>query len=201
MTAALGPIAAQMADYCRFNHIGSFASCELKLTKSRGRKWFLVVLTGFGCIGSIIVARADSFGMAIAGFAVGGFSCVTQPLLHAVVSEVLPRRFRSWAQTSVNIAVALGAIYGLLVGGALTASNPENFRIYFYISAGFYTLVAIACALLYRPPPEKHRLSASAKNYGPSTGRDTLWSRWVSRYSVSAFRGPTTHTPGRVNKS
>lgn len=96
--------------------------------------------------------------MAIAGFAVGGLSCVTQPLLHAVVSEVLPRMFRSWAQTSVNIAVALGAIYGLLVGGALTASNPENFRIYFYISAGFYTVVAIACALLYRPPPREAQI-------------------------------------------
>lgn len=113
------------------------------------------MLTGFGCIGAIIVSRADSFGMALAGFTVGGLSCVSQPLLHAVVSEVLPRKLRSWAQTSVNIAVALGAIYGLLVGGALTASKPDNFRIYFYISAGFYAVVALACALLYNPPPRE----------------------------------------------
>ncbi|KIX94538.1 uncharacterized protein Z520_09584 [Fonsecaea multimorphosa CBS 102226] len=145
MTAALCPIASQMADYW-------------------GRKWFLVILTGFGGIGSIIVSRATSFGMALAGFAIGGLSCVTQPLLHAVVSEVLPRKFRSWAQAAANIAAGLGAIYALLVGGALTANNPQHFRIYFYTAAGLYLAVSAACVLLYNPPSrEAQTISLSEK--------------------------------------
>lgn len=37
-----------------------------------GRKWFLTVPTAFGFVGSMIVARASSMQMAIAGFVVGG---------------------------------------------------------------------------------------------------------------------------------
>ena len=127
---------------------------------SWGRKWFLVILTAFGCVGCIIVSRASSMGMAIAGFTLGGLSCVAQPLLHAVVSEVLPRKYRSWAQASVNIAVCLGAIYGLLAGGALTHSNPHRFRTYFAISAGIYAASAVACALLYNPPTRDEQIAS-----------------------------------------
>lgn len=91
--------------------------------------------------------------MAIAGFTVASISMVAQPLLHAVVSEVLPRKYRSWAQASVNLAVCFGAIYGLLAGGALVRNNPGGFRTYFYISAGLYAASATACAFLYNPPP------------------------------------------------
>ncbi|KIW99295.1 uncharacterized protein Z519_00958 [Cladophialophora bantiana CBS 173.52] len=141
LVAALGPPAAQIADFW-------------------GRKWLLVGFTACGCIGAIIVSRASSMGMAIAGFTIGGLSCVAQPLLHAVVSEVLPRKYRSWAQASVNVSVGLGAIYGLLAGGALTASNPEGFRIYFYISAGVYAASATACTLLYNPPQRETQIAS-----------------------------------------
>lgn len=103
-------------------------------------------------------------GMAIAGFAVAGLSCVSQPLLHAVVSEVLPRKYRSWAQASVNVSVCFGAIFGLLVGGALVQNNNNAFRIYFYISAGIFAVSAVACTLLYNPPARE-------------TQKGTVWSK------------------------
>ncbi|KIX06978.1 uncharacterized protein Z518_04954 [Rhinocladiella mackenziei CBS 650.93] len=141
MVAALSPPASQVADYW-------------------GRKHLLVVFTGFGCVGAIIVSRSNSMGMAIAGFTIGGLSCVAQPLLHAVVSEVLPRKYRSWAQASVNVSVCLGAICGLLVGGALTQAHPGRFRTYFYISASVYAASSIACALLYNPPPRETQIAS-----------------------------------------
>ena len=94
-------------------------------------------------IGCIIVGRANSMGMAIAGQVIAGISYGAQPLVHAVPSEVLPRRVRPVAQAAVNVAAALGSVLGLLVGGALTRHNQSGFRIYWYINAGLFALAAL----------------------------------------------------------
>nr|OQO27324.1 hypothetical protein B0A51_04215 [Rachicladosporium sp. CCFEE 5018] len=121
-----------------------------------GRRWILVALTACGCIGAIIVSRATNVGQVIAGFTVGGICYGAQPLLHAVTSEVLPRKYRAWAQASVNVSASLGGIYALLVGGALTRNQrPENFRTYWYTAAGIYAIAALIVAVLYRPPPRE----------------------------------------------
>ncbi|KAH7002732.1 major facilitator superfamily domain-containing protein [Fusarium venenatum] len=77
-----------------------------------GRKIFLVILTAFGFIGSLIIASANSPCLAITGFAVTGISYGTQPLLHAIASEIFARKYRPWGQCSVNVAASLGAIMG-----------------------------------------------------------------------------------------
>ena len=132
-TVALCPPIAQAADFW-------------------GRKWFLVALGVIGCAGSIIISRATSMGMAITGFVIGGIAFGVGPLLIAVVSEVLPRKYRSWAQATVNATVGIGAVFALLVGGKLVQTNPAGFRTYFYIAAGVYAASGLACALLYNPP-------------------------------------------------
>ncbi|KIW19365.1 hypothetical protein PV08_03660 [Exophiala spinifera] len=120
-----------------------------------GRKWILVVPNIGGIAGSIISARATSMGMYIAGFCVGGIGFGSQGLILAVVSEVLPRRFRSWAQASANIMNALGSIFALAVGGYLVQSRSDGFRIYFYICAGVYAVAVLLVFLLYNPPPRE----------------------------------------------
>ena len=145
LTVVLSPPVSQAADYW-------------------GRKWFLVGLTACGCIGSIIVARADSVGMAITGFTIGGISFGAQPLLHTITSEILPRKYRPLAQGTVNASTAVGAIISLLMGGCLTRNaNPEGFRIYWYIGAAVYAATAATCAALYNPPPRKLQLSLARK--------------------------------------
>lgn len=84
MTTVLGPIISQASDFW-------------------GRKWFLIVLTLLGAVGGAVVARASSMGMVIAGFSILGSAFGVQPLLHAVASEVIPRRWRSWAQATVSL--------------------------------------------------------------------------------------------------
>ncbi|UZP36697.1 hypothetical protein NXS19_004513 [Fusarium pseudograminearum] len=124
-----------------------------------GRKIFLVILTTCGFIGSLIIARANSPCLAITGFAVTGISYGAQPLLHAIVSEVFARKYRPWAQASVNVAASLGAIMGLLVGGAVTRNeNHVGFRVYWYIVAGLYALATVSVQLLYSPPPRALQL-------------------------------------------
>ncbi|KAM0205492.1 hypothetical protein ACHAQI_009052 [Fusarium lateritium] len=128
-----------------------------------GRKVFVVFLTLFGTIGSIVVARASNSDMAIAGFTIVGISYGTQPLLLAITSEVLARKYRPWAQASINISAGIGAITGLLVGGAWTKSSPDNFRNYWYMVAAMYAFSAVVCQLLYNPPPRPLQLQLTVR--------------------------------------
>lgn len=135
MTVVLGPIVSQASDYW-------------------GRKWFLIILTLIGAAGAIIVSRANTMNMVIAGFAVIGIDFGVQPLLHTVASEVLPRRWRAWGQASVMISNALGLITGLIVGGHFNRhGDPNGFRYFFYIAAAFFALAAAICVYAYRPLP------------------------------------------------
>ena len=131
--ATLGPPVSQAADYW-------------------GRKWFVVVLSTGAFIGCIIVSRANSIGMAIAGQAVSALAQGCQPTIHAIASEILPRRYRPLAQSCINVAAAVGGASGLLIGGALTLHNPDGFRIYWYITAAFYAVTTLIIFLLYHPP-------------------------------------------------
>lgn len=143
MTVVLGPIISQAADYW-------------------GRRIFLVGTTALGAVGSIIVARADSMGMAIAGFAITGVSYGAQPLLHAVSSEVLPRRYRSWGQAADLVASGLAGVTALLVGGAMNRDgNPrsESFRNFWYMTTGIFTLATILTVFCYNPPAREQQKS------------------------------------------
>ncbi|KAL2136145.1 hypothetical protein VTI74DRAFT_5198 [Chaetomium olivicolor] len=136
-TVVLGPIVSQAADYW-------------------GRKWFLVILTLLGGVGSCIVSRASSINMAVAGFCIIGLAFGTQPLLHVVTAEILPRRWRGWAQACPSISITLGSLLGLFVGAALNRnSNPtaDGFRYYYYMTMGCFLLAAIICLVAYNPPP------------------------------------------------
>lgn len=92
--------------------------------------------------------------MIIAGFTVVGLAFGAQPLLHAVPSEVLPRRLRAWAQGSVMIANGIGLVAGLIVGGALNRNhNPNGWRNHYYISTAIFAAAAVICSFAYRPLP------------------------------------------------
>lgn len=136
LTVVLGPPVSQAADYW-------------------GRKWFLVILTFSGVIGAIVVARASSLTMAIAGFTILGISFGAQPLLHAVASEVLPRKWRSHGQAAILSGSCGGSIVGLLVGGALNRNfdpNSDGFRYYFYMTMVLYLVSSVLCLIAYNPP-------------------------------------------------
>ena len=117
-----------------------------------GRKVFIVILTFLGAIGAIVVSRATSMGMAIAGQVLVGLSFGAQPLLYAVASEILPRKFRPAAQAGINVSVMLGGMFTLLVGATVVKDYHEGFRIYFYIVAAIFAFSAAVCAVLYNPP-------------------------------------------------
>lgn len=111
-----------------------------------------------GIIGAIISARATTMGMFIAGFCVGGFGFGSQGLFLAVVSEVLPRKYRSWGQAAANAANALGSIFALSVGGYFV-SKPEGFRTYLYICAAIYAAAVLMVIIFYNPAPRELQIT------------------------------------------
>lgn len=117
-----------------------------------GRKWIVVIAMAAGTIGCIIVSRSNSIGMAIAGQAIAGFNQVAQGLASAITSEILPRRYRPWAQTAVHIGAGIGALIALYVGGAMCRHSAEGFRNYWYLAAAIFFVNGAIIAIFYKPP-------------------------------------------------
>lgn len=91
--------------------------------------------------------------VAIVGQVLTGIGASTQPLVHAITSEVTPRRYRAIAQGGLNIAVTCAAVVVLPLGGVLTRGSVQHgFRTLFYINAGLFALATIGALLLYNPP-------------------------------------------------
>jgi MFS family permease len=146
LTVVLGPPVSQAADLW-------------------GRKWFLVVLTACGFVGSMVVARATSMGMAIAGEVICGLVYGSQPLLYAVVSEILPRKYRPAAQGGINASLGLGGLTALLAGSTMIKKYAEGFRVFWYLVAAILAVSALIFAILYNPPlrPLQKSLTAGEK--------------------------------------
>ncbi|KAL2204838.1 MFS general substrate transporter [Sarocladium strictum] len=148
MTVTFGPIVSQAADFW-------------------GRRWFLIILTVMGGIGCLIVALAQSMGMLIAGFTILGTAYGTQPLLHAVTSEVLPRRWRGVGQATNMISNSLGSAVALIGGSLMNRSNDptsDGFRHFYYMTMAFFFFGAVLCFFTYHPAlREKQSLPLSEK--------------------------------------
>jgi MFS family permease len=131
---ALNPPLAQAADYW-------------------GRKWILVVCSACGFIGLMMVSRANTVVTALAGFTLTGIAVSPQFALYAVVSEIVPRKHRAWAQVTVGVSTGIGAIVAVLMAGALLRYNIlENYRTFFYVAAGVYGLGTLGVLVGYNPP-------------------------------------------------
>lgn len=128
-----------------------------------GRRWFMIILSAIGFVGCIVLASAHSMSVAILGATIGSIGGATQSLVHAISSEVLPRRYRMSGQAALNVGSAFGGLVGLLAGGAFTKGNPNGFRAYFYLMAGIYAVATLICVVFYTPPPRELQLSLTQR--------------------------------------
>ena len=117
-----------------------------------GRKWLVITGAAAGTIGAIIVSRATSVGMAIAGQSIAGTAQATNSLVHAIMAEIVPRKYRTYAQAGVQGAVASGSLTAVYVAGAMCNNNSAGFRHFFYFVAALYFIAAIGFTFLYKPP-------------------------------------------------
>lgn len=125
-----------------------------------GRKVIILSTALGGVVGSIVVSRARSTPTAIAGFCLIAIAFGCQSLCYAIPSEVLHRKHRAYGQAATNVAAGMGAVVGILVGGALTRNgNPDGFRIFWYINCGVWVLGFAGVLAGYNPPPRELQMS------------------------------------------
>ncbi|RKL36658.1 hypothetical protein BFJ72_g8207 [Fusarium proliferatum] len=128
-----------------------------------GRRLPILLCTGLCIVGSIVISRASSMTMAIAGSLVVGVGAGTTSLLYAVASEIMPRQYRPLAQAGVNIANSLGGIFTLLLGFGLVRKNDENFRVVWYVGIGLFAFNFLAVFFFFKPPKRRLELSLTWK--------------------------------------
>ncbi|KAK4500946.1 hypothetical protein PRZ48_006752 [Zasmidium cellare] len=116
-----------------------------------GRKWMVVGCMLMGFTGALIVSRSEGIAQAIAGQVIAGFAQPGQALVHAIISEITPRKYRPYAQMTLMISVGLGAVTSLYVAGALAQNNPDGFRNFMYFAAALYFTIAAIMAVMYTP--------------------------------------------------
>ncbi|KIV90325.1 hypothetical protein PV10_07639 [Exophiala mesophila] len=135
--AALNPTLSQGADYW-------------------GRRWILVVTTGSGLVGAIMISRAQNIATVFAGFSFMSVMFGGQAASFAVVSEILPRKYRAIGQASLNVSQGVAGMAGVLFCGALLQNGgSEGYRIYFYVVAGLFAVATASIAFFYDPPPRE----------------------------------------------
>jgi MFS family permease len=117
-----------------------------------------------GIAGPLVISRANNIGAAMAGFCLLGIAFGCQSLCYAIPSEILPRRHRSVSQAAVNMSSGAGAIVAILMGGALLRDDDvENYRIFWYVTAGIYAAGCLGVLVGYNPPPRE--LQSSLTKY------------------------------------
>ncbi|KEF52549.1 uncharacterized protein A1O9_11391 [Exophiala aquamarina CBS 119918] len=125
----------------------------------QARKLILVCTSTISFIGAAIAPGSkDIYRLIVAQTIIGvGFAAV--PLAYAVPSEILPRRWRPFAQAGINVSAALGSILGPLSIGAFTRSDPvHGWRNFYWLQMALWGATALSLLLGYRPPKRHTRL-------------------------------------------
>ncbi|VUC26373.1 unnamed protein product [Clonostachys rosea] len=117
-----------------------------------GRRMPILICTALCIVGSVLISRASSMTMAIAGSLIVGVGSGSSSLTYAVASEIMPRQYRPVAQAGVNISNSISGIFTLLLGFGLVKKDDEGFRTVWYVGTGLFILNFLAILFLYNPP-------------------------------------------------
>lgn len=123
-----------------------------RLSDVLDRKWLISVPPLIALAGAIISATATSMSVLIGGGILSGVTLSTISILQAILSEILPLRYRAVANGAGFLGSAAGGIIGFLGAGAVTNSSPAGWRYVFWIQAAFHGATCIGLILLYNPP-------------------------------------------------
>ncbi|OQU98702.1 hypothetical protein CLAIMM_04446 [Cladophialophora immunda] len=119
----------------------------------QARKLLLCVGCAAAVVGSGVAARSHSMGSLIAGQTVIGIGFAMIPLAYVVPSEILPRKWRPFAQGLLNMFTYSGAVLGQLTMGALIKrDNLNGWRNYYWFQMAMWIVTLVGITVGYRPP-------------------------------------------------
>ncbi|KAG9495621.1 hypothetical protein J7337_012175 [Fusarium musae] len=150
VTLAFGPVlvSRSKADYDK----GS-------LSDRFGKKWFIVVASVIGIIGSVISGSAKSITTIIIGNILTGLANAGCIMGVPAGQEVTPNKLRPWTMGFSQTLASCAVVAGTLGAGAFV--KYQTWRWSYYLNAFVYGTTTVLVTCFYHPPPTTLRRQQS----------------------------------------
>ncbi|GAM43429.1 hypothetical protein TCE0_050r18235 [Talaromyces pinophilus] len=125
------------------------------LSDRLGKKWFIVICSIFGVIGSIISGSAHRTEVIIAGNTLTGLANAGCIMGVPAAQEVTPNKLRPWTMGFSQAFASCCVIAGTLGAGAFV--KYQSWRWSYYLNAFVYGTSATLVFFFYHPPPTSLR--------------------------------------------
>ncbi|KAJ5994663.1 hypothetical protein N7451_010387 [Penicillium sp. IBT 35674x] len=140
VTLAFGPVLGSLSD--RF-----------------GKKWFIVMASVLGVVGSIVSGSAQRMPVVIIGNILTGMANAGCIMGIPAAQEVTPNKLRPWATGFSQALASCAVITGTLAAGAFV--QYDTWRWSYYLNAFVYGMSAVLVSCFYHPPPPSLRRQQS----------------------------------------
>ncbi|EMC98753.1 hypothetical protein BAUCODRAFT_145786 [Baudoinia panamericana UAMH 10762] len=122
------------------------------------RKQFLMGLSVLGFIGSTIAPGSQDIYRLIGASLLIAMAIATGPIAYAVPSEIVPRRWRPFAQGAINVGAGLAATTAPIICGAMQSGiGGGGWRNTYWLQAGLWGASTIGILVGYNPPKRHTR--------------------------------------------
>ncbi|CAK7225108.1 hypothetical protein SCUCBS95973_005747 [Sporothrix curviconia] len=109
----------------------------------------LIILSLVGCI---ICARANSVNMVIGGTILSAFAGGAQQLYPMMVQELVPNKYRFYAQAAITLSVFSTVGFGTAIARTFVANEHMGWRWCYYLNVIVSGLSIVLLVLCYFPP-------------------------------------------------
>ena len=155
-----------------------------RLSDVLDRKYLASIPPVFAFVGAVVSAKATSMSMLIGGGILIGTTLSTGSIAQAILSEILPLKYRTLANGFGFLGGAIGGLYGFpypqfssnadtlcrvgsLGAGGVTNANASGWRNIFWMQAAFHLATAVGLLAFYWPP--------RASDYPKMAFMDYVW--------------------------
>lgn len=119
-----------------------------------GRRYLLIGVWTMFCVASILSMTAHGMTQMIIGQTLAGVASGVSGIIFGIASEVLPSRWRAYAQTVVNVFSSLAAVVALVCMGLASQNDHDNgWRWVFRTRLIMEGILLLGFAFCYFPPP------------------------------------------------
>ncbi|KAJ5610199.1 hypothetical protein N7510_006918 [Penicillium lagena] len=129
------------------------------LSDKFGKKWFIVVASLLGVVGSTISGSAHRTSVVIVGNVLTGMANAGCIMGIPAAQEVTPNKLRPWATGFSQAFASCAVIAGTMGAGAFV--KYQTWRWSYYLNAFVYGTSAVLVAFFYHPPPPSLRRQQS----------------------------------------
>ncbi|CAK7212639.1 hypothetical protein SBRCBS47491_001535 [Sporothrix bragantina] len=122
------------------------------LSDIMGRRWFIIVAQMFGLVGSVVCATAKNVNTLVAGTVLTAVAGAAQQLYPLLVQELVPNKYRVWAQAFIMATVVPTIGFGTLFARAFVANTALAWRWCYWLNVIVCGISILLFAFCYFPP-------------------------------------------------